>query len=146
MFKVISALSVFGGLALVVALGGATTSEAHDGSLRLAVATTSAAPGNESGPIRVTITSLDRAFKKRVDLARDEAGAAMHLRLPAGLYAVEGTARVAPNVTEPTIPALSAPEFVIVASGRESSVRVHDVDLSELDSEPVAVLDARLVQ
>jgi hypothetical protein len=145
MFKVISSLSVFGGLALAVALGDAATPAAHVGSLKVVLATTSAAPGNESGPVRLTITSLDRAFKTRVELPRDTARDAVHLALPPGLYAVEGAARVAPNADESTLSALSAPGLVVVVPGRESSVSVHDVDLSELAS-AVAVLDAEFAE
>jgi hypothetical protein len=140
MLKFISALSGFAGLVLAVAL----TPEVRDGSVRFVVAATNADLGDTSTPVGLTITGLDRAFETRVELPRDTAQDAVHLTLPAGLYSVEGAFGSSSGDDEPVIPVLSSPEFVVVASGRVTTVYVHHVDVSELTTSGLAALGAEL--
>jgi hypothetical protein len=140
MFKSISRLTVLAGLILTAACGGSQTVPTHDGSLDIVV--DASRPGRSGEPVssNLTITALDGTFRTSVALPRDSEHGALRVRLPAGLYAIEGAAGSDVDGVEPVIPTLSSPELVVVSPERVSSVIVHSVDAAEPCE--LAVLDA----
>jgi hypothetical protein len=131
MFKTTSALSVLSGLLLVAACGRPAAPALRDGSVEFVLGGSTAANADDAMPGRLTITSLDRSFRTQVELSSSVSSGSVssssvssHVRveLPPGLYAVDAAAST--SADEPVIPALSAPQLVVVAAGQVSTVNV----------------------
>ena len=126
MFQKTSTIAILSGLLLAAACAGSAAAETRDGGVQLVTSATAsggvdAGDETDAAPARLTITGLDHPFRTQVELARGPRASSVSLALPAGLYAVDAAASVSEGEL---IPALSAPQLVVVAAGRVTTVTV----------------------
>ncbi|HWO08404.1 MAG TPA: hypothetical protein VNN80_02960 [Polyangiaceae bacterium] len=137
MFEKFSTLFALTALVATAACAQPAASEASAGSVEFV----SIAPPDAGydAPSRLTITGLDRSFHARVELSSDKSSRDVRVELPAGLYAVDAAASAGGG--EPVVPAHAAPNLIVVAAGRVTTVKVRRVDAEPLAT---AALDAAL--
>jgi hypothetical protein len=129
MLKSISTVSV---LAAVFAIAcGQTTRDVRDGSLEFVMSRAGA--DAIAAPAQLTVTGLDNVFSARLQVT----GAAgnRRLSLPGGLYAVNVLTTLAPSdAGDVVVSVRGAPALVVVAPGCLSTVNLHEVEDSAVNS------------
>ena len=142
MFQTTSSVGILSGLLLAAVFAGSAAAEARDGGVEL-VARSRASVGVDVDDVaqgaaaKLTITGLDRSFRTQLEVARTEGTSRLRVALPAGLYAIAGSASLGEGGV---IPASSAPKLVVVAAGRVTTVNV-SVDVESPGGAAVAALD-----
>jgi hypothetical protein len=139
MFKTTSALSVLSALLMAAACSRPAAPALRDGSVEFSLNVSTAAGCEDAVPGQLTITGLDRPYRTQVELPSGFTSRNVRLELPAGLYAIDAAASA--SESEPVIPALSAPQLVVVAAGQVSQVNVL---VTGAEQPVVAALDAAL--